>query len=227
MSKKMMLLALAMASAALFALPAFASGEEIHWDTVTSFTGTGPGGSLLASNEPTITCASTDITNGVINAGGTTGSMTFDDTGCSAPSPFGGTMPCHTKGAPLNNTIATGGTFHLITWKNTAGTAFPAALVTTNTTEFTCELPGVFTFFVHVTGNLIGTITSPACGASSKEMKLSFSATGSTQNHLEYTGTKYDLIAKTGAGGTGEPRTAGLNSTATLNANALGKLTCT
>ena len=222
MSKKMMLLALAVASAALFALPTFASAQEIHFDTATSFTGTGPASSLLATGEPTISCASTDITNGVINAGGTTGSLTIDDTGCSAPNPFGGTAPCKTKGAPLSNTIATGGTFHLITIKS----GVPGILLTMNTTEFECSVFG-FAFVTHVTGNLIGTITSPACGASSNQIKLSFSAFESTQSHLEYTGTKYDLIAKTGAGGTGEARTLGLNFTATLTANTVGTLTCT
>jgi len=226
MSKKMMLLALAVASAALFALPAFASAEEIHLDTATTFTGTGPAGTLVASGEPTISCTTTDVTNGVINAGGTTGSMTLDFTGCSAPNPLGGTAPCKSKEAPLSNTIATKGTFHLITWKNTSGTAFPAVLVTAETTEFECSVFG-FSIITHVTGNVIGTITSPKCGESSNKMGLSFSATGSTQNHLEYTSTKYDLIAKTGAGGSGEPRTAGLNSTATLTANTAGTLTCT
>ena len=223
MNKKMMLLALAVASAALFALPTFASAQEIHWDTVTGFTGTGGASSLLATGEPTISCTSIDVTNGVVNAGGTTGSMTFDDTGCGAPSPFGGTVPCHTKGAPLNNTVATSGTFHMITIK----TGVPGMLVTTNTTEFTCDLPGGIAFIYHITGSIIFTITSPKCAETSNKMTLSSSATGSTQNHLEYTGTKYDLISKTGAGGSGEPRTAGLNASLTLTANAAGTLTCT
>jgi len=224
MRNKTMLLALAVASAALFALPAFASGEEIHFDTATSFTGSGPAGNLVATGEPTISCTSTDVTNGVINAGGTTGSMTLDFTGCTAPNPFDPNHPilCKSKEAPLSNTIATGGTFHLITIKS----GIPGVLVTTNTTEIVCQLLG-FDFVTHVTGNVIGTVTSPACGASSKEMKLSFSATGSTQNHIEYTGTTYDLISRTGVGGTGEPRTAGLNATATLTMNTAGTLTCT
>ena len=225
MSKKMMLLVLAVASAALFALPAFASAEEIHFDTAATFTGIGGAGTLVANGEPTISCTTTHVTNGAINGGGTTGSMTLDFTGCTAPSPFGGTVPCKTKGAAAE-TIATGGTFHMITWKNAQGKAFPGVLVTANTTEFECSVFG-FAFVTHVTGNVIGTITSPECGKSSNKMGLSFSATEFTQNHLEYTGIKFDLIARTGAGGSGESRTAGLNSTATLTANTAGTLTCT
>jgi hypothetical protein len=217
-----LLVALAAASAALFILPAVGVAEEIHYDTATTFTGTGGAGSLTATNEPTITCESTDITNGVINAGGTTGTMTLDFTGCHAVL-LGITATCKTTGAPVSNTVASGGSFHLITIK----TGVPGVLVTANTTELECKDSFGNVNFTHVTGNIIGTITSPACNAESKEMKLSFSATGSTQNHLEYTGTKYDLIAKTGKGGTGEPRTYSLNASWTLTTNAVGKLTCT
>jgi hypothetical protein len=226
MSKKMMLLALAVASAALFALPAFASAEEIHWDTAATFTGTGAGGTLKAKGEPTITCGGTDVTNGTISAGGTTGTMTLDFTSCHTFI-FGITAKCHTAGSPLDNTIASSGTSHLITWKNTSGTAFPAVLVTTVTTEIICA--GISS--THVEGNVIGTITSPACGTSSKTMTLSFTssvnASGDvTQTHELYTGKNYDLVARTGGGG-GTPITAGLEGDATLTANTAGTLTCT
>jgi hypothetical protein len=224
MSNKMMLFALPVASAALLALPAFASAEEIHFDMATSFTGSGGGGSLVAEGEPTITCENTDVPNGTISPGGTTGTMVLDFTGCHATL-FGITAPCKTTGAPLSNTVASGGSFHLI---QIGKTTVPGVLVTANTTELECKnvLTGKF-IITHVTGNIIGTVTSPACNAESSKLVLSFSATGSTQNHLEYTGTKYDLIARTGAGGTGEPKTAGLNASVTLTANAAGTLTCT
>jgi len=229
MSKKMMLLALAVASAALFALPAFASAEEIHWDTSTTFTGSGAAGALKAKGEPTIGCGSIDVTNGTVSAGGTTGSMTLDFTGCSAPNPLGGTAPCKSKGAPLNNTIASKSTYHLITWKNTPGAAFPAALVTVETTEFECSVFG-FSIVTHVEGNVIGTITSPVCGGSSNKLTLSFKETtdssgNPTQEHELYTGHLYDLIGRTGAGGT--PVTAALEGEVTLTENTAGTLTCT
>jgi hypothetical protein len=221
MSKKMMLLALALASAALFALPTFASAEEIHFDTATTFAGDGGASSLVATGEPTVTCASTDVNDGSISAGGTTGTMTLDSTGCHLIV-LGVTGHCRTKGSITTNTISSGETFHLITIK----TSVPGVLVTFNTTEIECDNPlsPPNPVFIHVEGNLIGTITSPACNAESKEMKLSFSTTGSTQNHLEYTGKKYDLLAKTGGG---SQLTAGLNLSATVTMNAAGKLTCT
>jgi hypothetical protein len=70
---------------------------------------------LVTSGEPTITCESTDVTNGTISAGGPTGTM-LDFTGCHT-SAFGLTAKCHTTGSAADNTIAPGGTFHMITWK--------------------------------------------------------------------------------------------------------------
>jgi hypothetical protein len=221
MSKKMMLLALAVVSAALLALPAFASALELHYDTVTSFTGTGGSGNLVASEEPTITCEKTDVIEGVISAGGTTGSMTLDFTGCHT-SVFGLTAKCHTSGSALDNTIQTKGTFHLITIEPNV----PGVLVTTTPVEIICATISS----TYVEGNIIGTVTSPKCGETSNKMTLSFSATGSTQNHIKYTGLPYDLLARTG-GPSGTARTAGLNTSATeppvLTANTAGTLTCT
>jgi hypothetical protein len=171
--------------------------------------------------EPTITCEIVDVNNGVITPGGTTGSMSLDFTGCHA-SVFGLTAKCHTTGSALDNTIASGGTIHLITWKNSSGTAFPAVLVTAVTTEIICA--GIST--THVEGNLIGTITSPKCGETSNKLSLSFSATGPVQNHILYTNNPYDLISRTGGGG-GTPKTAGLNASPTITMNTSGKLTCT
>ena len=67
MSKKTMLAALAV-GAALFALPGFASGQEIHLEGITTFAGTGSASSLTAEKEPTFTCESTDI-QGTVAAG--------------------------------------------------------------------------------------------------------------------------------------------------------------
>lgn len=104
----------------------------------------------------------------------------------------------------MSNTITTSGTFHLIT----ISAAVPGMLVTTK--EFTIECVNFST--IHVTGNVIATITSPKCGESSKTLGLSFTATSTTQNHLTYTGIKYDLQARTGAG---EEKTAALVSNTT------------
>jgi len=167
------------------------------------------------------TFESIDITNGTISAGGTTGTLTLDFTGCHT-TVFGLTAKCHTAGSPVDNTFFVRAPFHLITWKNSAGTAFPAILLTVET----FETINAGTSTLHFEGNLIGTITSPACNAVSKGLTLSFTATGATQNHIAYTGKTYDLVARTG-GGTGEPKTAGFNASATITTNTAGALTCT
>jgi hypothetical protein len=214
MNKKMMLLALVMASAALFALPAAASAQEAHIEGITAFTGTGGASSLVASGEPTLTCESVDVTNGVINAGGTTGSMVLDFTGCHKTVGF--TLKCRTAGSPLDNTIRSSGTFHVITINNK-----PAVLVTPVTTEIICA--GVSN--THLEGNgIIGTITAPECGVFSKTLTVAFSATSSTQNHITYTSVAYDLKSKTSGGSS---LTAGLTQTATLTSSTAGNVNCT
>ena len=217
MSKKMMLLALAVASMAMFALPAVASAQEDHIDGITNFTGTNDPGSLVPnSSEPSISCTNGNGNAGVtgtISAGGTTGSITLDFVGCTAKTIFGN-VNCNTKGAGTG-TIASSGTTHTITFNSK-----PAILVTAVTTEVICA--GISN--THVEGSVIGTITSPACNTNSTTMTVKFEATANVQNHLEYTGVKYQLLSKT-PGGKAEP--AGLNATATLTSTTAGKVTCT
>jgi hypothetical protein len=218
MSKKMMLLALAVA--ALFALPSAASAQEIHFSGVTSFTGTGGVGTLTATNEPTITCTATSAT-GSFNAGSsTTGEVKLTFTGCTA-SLLGIKGNCNTTGDAAQ-TITSSGVFHLIT----TNTGKPGILVTPVTTTILC----VGFSRTEVTGNgIIGTVTSPACGASSKTMEVKFESTGSTQNHIEYTGVKYDLSADTenAEGTTINQVTSGLTGATTLNSATAGTLECT
>jgi hypothetical protein len=211
-----MLLALVVTSAAMFALPAAASAQVAHIEGITSFTGTAGAGTLAATGEPTITCVSGDITNGVVNAGGTTGSMGLDFTGCHTTI-FGFTAKCRTTGSALDNTILSSGTFHVIMVNEGSK---PAILVTPVATTVVCA--GIST--IAVEGNIIGTITSPSCGVESKTLTVAFSATGSTQNHIEFTGVNYDLTAQTSGG---SKLTAGLTSTATLNSATAGKVNCT
>lgn len=219
MGKKIKLLTLVAVTAALFALPATGSAQEIHFEGPTTFTGSGGAASIVVSGDPTLTIESIDVTNGTLSAGGTTGTMTLDFTGCHA-TVLGFTVKCHTAGSPSDNTVAWAGSFHLITWKNASGTAFPAFMFTPNTLEIT--FGGISN--MHFEGNgIIGTITSPACGTSSTTTGLSFSATGSTQNHIAYTGTNYDLKGKTVGG---SQLTAGFNAALTLTSSS-GILNCT
>lgn len=218
MSKKIMLLALAVASVAMFALPAAASAAELHLTNVTSFSGSAGAGSLVAEGEPTITCESGHV-NGTVSAGGTTGTIELDFTGCHT-TVFGFTAKCRTAGSALDNTIKTHGTFHLIT--TTDG---PAILVTTETVTIVCA--GITNTVTH--GNVIGTIidngTSITCTRESTELVTKFAASGTVQDHTEYTGVKYDLTATTGEGGAA--KTAGLTSTGTTKSATKGKLDCT
>jgi hypothetical protein len=59
MSKKIMVLARAVVSAAFFALPAMSSATELHLEKNEPFNISGVGGELRAVGEPTITCTET------------------------------------------------------------------------------------------------------------------------------------------------------------------------
>jgi hypothetical protein len=216
MSKKIMVLALAVVSAAFFALPAMASAAEIHLEPAETFTISGSGGELRAVEDPTITCTGT-TGHGTFDVGSTTtGTSTLDFTGCHT-AVFGITASCKSEGSATAGTIASHGTFHLI---QVGSTSVPGILLTTSTTEIVCA--GISKITTH--GSVIGTITSPKCGESSKTMKLSFSATSTTQNHEVYTGVNYDLTATTSDG---VPRTAALVGEVTNTRSTLGKLNCT
>lgn len=216
MSKKMMLLALAVASMAMFALPAASSAAELHLEGIEKFTGEATAGTLAAEGEPTITCEKGDV-NGTVSAGGTTGTIELDFTGCHT-TVFGFTAKCRTKESPLDNTIKNSGTTHLIT--TTDG---PALLVTTNVTEIVCA--GISNTIVE--GAVIGTITSPKCGESSKLMTVNFASVvgnPTTQAHEVYTGNVYDLNAKTSGGAA---KTAVLTTLTHIESTVAGKLNCT
>jgi hypothetical protein len=222
MSKKMMLLALAALSAAAFALPAGASAAELHLTNVTKFSGTFEGGTLTAENEPVIKCEGLNHVEGTVSAGGTTGTISLDYTKCRAL----GFLSC--KSGETAETIKTGGTFHLITGETVTlaeGTVHksPAILVTPEHTTITCS--GIANP-ITVTGNVIGTITSPKCGGSSNELTISFNSnSGTTQEHKTYTGVSYNLTYQTGT--TGTIKEAGLTSVATVKSTTVGTLDCT
>ncbi len=212
----MILLALTVVSAALFALPAIASAQEIHVEPGNgeTFKASGAGGELRVEGEPTVTCSGT-TGSGSFNAGSsTTGNASAEFTGCHVNVLF--TIPCHSTGAPANNTIVSSGTFHLIT----TSTGAPGVLGTA--AETTIECSGIST--MKVTGSVIGTITSPKCGKSSTSASVSFTATGTTQDHLTYTGVNYDLQSRTG---TAEEKTAAVVGTATGTTVNAQTLNCT
>ena len=219
MSKKIMLLALAVASMAMFALPAASSAKEIHLEGISEFTGDTTAGSLFAEGESTITCETGHVENGKVSAGGTTGSIDLDFTGCHT-TVFGFTAKCRTAGSPLDNTIKTSGTFHLITT-----TTEPAIMVTAATTTITCA--GIANVIVH--GDVIGTITSPACNAApSNTMTIDYAShekTPNIQTHDTYTGVTHALTATTGEGGAA--KTAALTTITHTTSPTAGTINCT
>jgi hypothetical protein len=209
MSKKMMLLALAVA--ALFLLPSTTTAQEVHFSGVTTFTGSAPTGLLRASGWPATVCTGTSIVGSFDSGSTTTGQVTMDSTGCK----MGGfEAECNTSGA-ARGTVASSGTFHMITVGNQ-----PGVLVTPVTTTLICG--GFFKF--NISGNVIGTITSPACGVSSNTMTLAFEAEGATQKYMGYTGVNYDLTSQRE---TSSPETASVTSAATLESESEGTLECT
>jgi hypothetical protein len=215
MSKKIMVLALAVVGAASLALPAFAAGQEIHLEPAEAFTIASAGGEARASEEPTITCTALAGT-GKFDAGSTTtGTITRDYTGCHT-SVFGFTASCKSEGAATAGTVVNSGAFHMIT----ISSGIPGILMTTEPTKLVCA--GIST--ITISGSMIGTITSPKCGESSKSLTFSSTATGSTQNHLTYTGKSYDLLLQTGSG---ENKTAAIVGTATNTTTNSSKLNCT
>jgi hypothetical protein len=215
MSKKTMLLALAAASVAMFALPAAVSAQEIHLEGITSFSGTAGASSLTAEAEPVITCESADI-SGTVLGGGTTGELGFDFTGCHT-TVIQMTAKCHTSGSPLDNTIKLSGSFHF----GTIGSGKPGMLVTPIVATIVCA--GISNTITG--GNVLGTITSPACGTESTALTMTFSATGPAQEHTAFTGSAFNLTTKTGDAGT--VKKAGLVSTGTVVSATKGKLNCT
>jgi hypothetical protein len=223
MSKKTMLLPLAVA--ALFAVPPAASAEEIHFTNVTTFTGSGPAGSLTAANEPKISFTKLAVSGKFDTGSSTTGSINLTITGATAEF-LGIKGPCNTTGHEAG-TITASGAFHLITFVNSKGERKPAILVTPVTTTILC----IGFSRVEITGTgIIGTITSPKCPESSKTLGLSFEATGSTQNHMVYTSNTFDLSSDTedSAGKTtGVFGTAGLTGSATIESATTGTLDCT
>jgi hypothetical protein len=222
MSKKTMVLALAVVSAALFALPAVASAQSWHLSATTSFSVTGAGLNWSTTDGTTFACTST--TGSGTFSTTTEGSLSLIFHGCTLT---GLGVSCTTPGQSAG-TITVSHKFDGIMF----ATNKPALLLTptgstevtpgkTLTTEYTC-----FGVSTKVYGNgTIGTIHVPAnpCGATGATWGIQFekSAHGQ-QKHKLWTGTEYDMITNASP----HP-TAALQGTATLHFPASRTLTCT
>jgi len=225
MTKKIILLALAAASVAAFAMPAAATAiTPLHIvpTPVGAKTIDGVGHASLKGTFGTITC--TGSSGSATFESGTTGTFNQKFTGCEGP-----TGKCTTAGQPEKTIVTTSLPFHLATViheHNAAGGNFAGILVTPNTET------GVFAHFacplfpnVTVTGNgLVGTITKPECGKEGTEGTISFtSKSAGVQTHTTLTGTpliSYGLQAFSGNASEDAHGTITFGATAT-------KLECT
>ena len=222
MSNRMMLLALVAVSAAFIAIPALATANENHVEGATGKTFSGTGGPMTigASGEPTISCA------GVSESGSftteTTGELTVITETCSTTI-LGISLHCRTS-PEATGVIKMTNVFHLITIGTTGK---PGILLTPPFPTIICG-EGVSERKLQMGGNgVIGTITSPACGASSKSLTIVFNAPSHNQEHKLFTGTTYDLTMMTEP--SGPTVTAGLtgHTTWTFNDGASRRLVCT
>jgi hypothetical protein len=232
MNKKTMVLAMATACAALFALPAAASAQTAHLSVTTSFSVTGVGGKLTSTEGP-----------GPVSCSSTTGSGTFSTTTSGSVSllfhncTFAG-FPCTSTGHS-SGTITASHSFNLImvsagTSTGKAGilltptgsivlTSSPANISKKLTTEYTCSVLGLSQVIKVYSNGVIGTIEE-TCGTSSTTFRLVFeSSSPGHQKHLTWTGTTYDMISDI----TSSHPTASLDGTATMHLPAARQLHCT
>jgi hypothetical protein len=219
--KKIMLLALAAVCAAVFALPATASALlPLHLNPTPGGAQTidSNGKAILSTSGSGIKVECQGFSgSATFEAGGTTGTMqlTF---GPNCTTSFGGT--CTNEG--LASSIKTTSLpFHLVTVGGK-----PGVLVTPGANEhfatFTCHNVLGLTIESVVKGNgVIGTITAPECGASSKEATIVFSGEKGVQNHKTVDGTTTEYSLTKGS------ETAAQSAHGTLTLSEISQLVCT
>jgi len=224
MSKKMMVLALAVACAALFALPAVASAQTWHLGSSTAtFSVSGSGGQLTSTAGGSISCTGTTGSGSFSTS--TTGSASLSFTGCKGP--LG--VSCTSAGAATGVISATNEFHAIMVATNKPGLLLTGKEANSATSakgpqfaEFSC-----FGLTVKVFGpGVIGTISSPACGVASSTADLVFGSTAQTghQEDMTYTGATYDLESTI----TGSHPTASLDGTALITfTSGAQTMTCT
>jgi len=222
MNKRMMLLALAAVSAAVFALPAVASATSNHINQAPiAFTVHGGAGNLSTTSGSTINCGTTTGTGNFTTTTSGTLNLTFGPH-CTT-TVFGVSVTCTSTSPeePSGSISTTPLTFHLIKL-DTGG----------NGILVTPPAGGAFAHFncagvqQTVEGNgVIGTITAPGCGVLSKTATIDFNRksgiTHGHQEHTVWTGKTYDL--------TKEGSTAAMDTHATITyaGGASRSLVCT
>jgi hypothetical protein len=231
--KKLMLLALVVASAAMFAIPSVAAAGEWTMDCPggaekCEFTTKGEAAELRAESEPTIKCTASTGTGSVTSA--TTGTFGITFTGCTAN--LGFLHPeCHTTGSSSGVIAVATSTSHNVYLEPNKST--PGLLVTPATTELICAGFSNIT----VTGNgLIGHIRElktgeSNCGKESSTWTVDFKADSANANTQDWeqvttTGTFYDLHMVTAGSATTHTSTMVASGTITFPSGK-AKITCT
>jgi hypothetical protein len=190
--KKVMLLALAVASVAVFALPAVASAGTWHLGGSFPAPFTVKGGTLTLSGTggTTIHCNSASGTGSYANSTSGTMQLTFGGT-CGTAGPFG--VHCTSAGQAAGNIRTEVLPIHNVMLHSNV----PGILVTPNASgrfaDFVCG--GIFTQELKGNG-ILGKITKPACDTSSATATVDFNATGHGKpefTQVTTAGTVYNL----------------------------------
>jgi hypothetical protein len=233
MKHKMILLALAAVSAVMFALPAVASAGE--WEITKPENFTAKAGVTTLTQDPIsagesvseVTCTASNTT-GKYTTKTTAEEVTITFTGCTAPSPFGGTVNCTSAGQAAGTIKTTDLTAHNIMIDPTPN-AIAGVLITPAAGHFaTFNCGGIFE--VKVNGNGVIGEVEKKCGESITTSGLNFesSATG-TQKYMQITttGTKFDLSSTTTIfGGGATTRTSSQDGTGTITFPNAQTMTC-
>jgi hypothetical protein len=218
MSKKTMLLALAVVSAAMFALPAVASAGEWKMDcpggkATCAFTTSGGHAELRAVEEPTITCTG-NTGEGTVSEGGTTGTFALTFTGCKAV----GFVPCNTSGAGSGVIKVASSVSHNVYLEDNKTKL--GILVTPATTTIICS--GLSS--IDVTGSVIGELQKngtekvepAACNEEKEKFDVNFTNLAGNEKTQQWElitktdtikGPFYDLSASTEPSGTAKTAT--------------------
>lgn len=189
MSKKTMLLALSVISAAFFVLPALASATPAHIDATEAFNVKETNRVVLQTEGQRIECHGGMSGSGSFEST-TTGTLTLAYHGCTV-AVIGQHVSCTTHSQPSGTITTESLSFHLINIANHS----PGVLVTPNNGVFAHLTCG---FVNTLTGNgLIGTISALTCGTAGTTATLKFEQGPNLgiQKHTTHTGVNYHTMS--------------------------------
>ena len=218
MSKKIMLLALAAVSAAVFALPSMAVAAEedvpLHLTTKPTAVNTIAGGVATLQSTGGLKVVCQEVSGTASWESTTTGKIKLAFKKDCTENLFG------TECTSIETTELQ---FHLLTLTG----SLPGVLITPNGTHFaTFTCTGGFVKVV-VTGNgILGKITAPACGGEASKATMKFEQAGGVQSQKTVVGTatSYHLNSSTNGGAATE---AGQSGEGSITFESPKKLECT